>query len=187
MKRRLRQTIIFSLLGILGVLLISVVIWVNWKNNRFIEYYNPAGNFSMKYPVSWDYEENHREGAVVVFYSPLLNRLDRMKDNVNIVIRPLGNSPRSLRAYSDRAIRQMKAVFKQHVRIIYKEAASLGGLTAQKVEFEIKAVEGLLKYLSVWAMKKDMVYQFTYTALELDYEKHMPKVERMLKSFKFED
>lgn len=157
-----------------------VVFLLATREYRYNKYTNSSAGFGMKYPAKWSREEN-KNGAVVIFSSPKENELDTFRENVNIV-RQFVDPKINLQKYTDMAIDQLRAVFKQNVEILESTPTYIGDSPAYKIVYIGKG-DLEVKLMHVWTLKGGYAYQFTYTSLSTRFNEYWPKVEAMLNSF----
>lgn len=185
MDRRKKQNLISAIVAALGIILILGVIWVVSKDYRFNAYQNENKGFSIDYPASWSFEEN-TGGAAVIFLSPQENDLDFFKESVNVVVQDISGNPMELKEYSELAIEQMEAVFGENFVILESGLIFVAGQKGYKLVFIGKGPDTELQYMSVWTISGLSAYQITYTALSSKYDRYLPKMKRMVRSFKLE-
>ena len=174
---------IFNSIAGIGVVCILIMLWIFSKEHRFNRYSDDHYHFSIKYPTSWSFEKNKNK-AVVIFYSPEESELDFFMENVNVVVQDISRNPMSIEKYSSTAIKQMEAVFSDNMIILESEPMYFAGREGYKFVFRGKTPETELQYMSVWAINGLTAYQVTYTALASQYERHLPKVKKMIRSFR---
>ena len=182
MQRRKHLNFVFGMVSLAGVVLMAVIFILVGKEYIFQPYENQGAGFKIEYPRDWTREEN-QNGAAVIFYSPLDNKLDYFRDNVNIVVQDL-QKPMTLSEYSDLAIKQMEGVFTTNFQVTESVVATLSGRPAHKLVFTGKGPDTELKYYIVWTLDETKAYQVTYLAFPSAYEKYLPKVEKMISSFR---
>ncbi len=90
----------------------------------------------------------------------------------------------SLYKYTQRAIYQAKAVFKGNLVEKVSEATFLAGRTGHKYVYVGKGGQSELKIMHVWTIINTNAYQITYTAISTRFDDYLPKVEKMIKSFR---
>ncbi len=180
-----RDLLVFAYGFIAGIGLIIAVLtgWNMFAETKFIEYKHPSGFFEIAYPPDWTLIENEG-GAAAIFYSPKENELDIFKENVNIVVQDLSKNPMPLEQYTKTAIHQMKVVFKTGMEIIESTPTRLGGLNAHKFVFMGTGPDGDLKFMSIWTIKGQTAFQFTYTGMKSDWDKYKRAADKMASSFK---
>jgi len=182
MSRRSRQNIIFLVLGMIGIGLIAIIALVYFKQRHWRGYENETAGFGLKYPPDWSYVDN-RNGAAVIFYSPIETDLDAFQENFNIVIQNVPLELTDIDKYTNKAIEQMKAVFKENFEVVESSPMRINGQMGYKLVFIGKGPETELKYQSCWFLVGDTAYQLTYTALASKYDKFITAVNRMVSSF----
>jgi len=184
MDRRTKQHVSIVAMALLGVTLISGVLWYVGQENRFKTYEDKQKRFSLKYPADWSIEEG-KQGTAAIFLSQQENDLDYFRENVNIVVQFLDqNKPKQLNKYSKDAIDQMKMVFGEGMIIVDSGQVFFAGQTGYKAVFVLESPQMKMKYMSVWTIKGEYAYQFTYTTLLSQYDLYYPKVKKMIKSFR---
>lgn len=187
MNRREKQNIIIGIVAAAGIILILGAVWVLSREHRFKRYRSDRDGFSIKYPAAWSFEEN-KDGAAVIFFSPLDNELDFFKESVNVVVQDISGNPLDLKKYSETAIRQIEAVFEENLVILETGPVFFAGQAGYKFIFLGKTPEDEpdLRYMCVWTLKGLKAYQVTYTAILSQYERYLPEMKRMLRSFRIE-
>lgn len=182
-----RQTLNFFLGILMGIslVLISYVVFNYVQKHSFKEYSSAKEKFTMRYPADWTLREDV-EGAAVIFFTPLENEFDIFKENVNIIVQEVPEKLLDLEKYTDMAIRQMKAVFKENLIPLDSSKTYLAGLPAYKFVYLGKGPEAELKIMHIWAIKKNKAYQFTYTAISSKFDLYIDDVEKMINSFKIQ-
>lgn len=183
MRSRQRQTLAFSIIGGIGLFLILMTVWLYLRQHKFLKYENKLYTFSLKYPAAWAYAEN-QGGAAVIFYAPAESGLDTFKENVNIVIQDISQSPRSLEEYTKIAIRQMQVVFEQNLEILESESTLIDGRAAHRFVFLGKSPQVDLRFMCLWTLVDMTAYQITYTAIDAKYDKYIGEVKSLVRSFK---
>ncbi len=183
MKKRDLAIFSYGFIAGIGLIIACLSAWNIFTETKYIHYKHPSGFFEMDYPPEWSMIENEA-GAAAIFYSPLENDLDIFKENVNIVIQDLSKKPMSLEQYTKTAIHQMKVVFKTGMEIVESEPAYLGGVKGHRFTFMGTGPDGDLKFMTLWALKGDTAFQFTYTGLKSDWDQYKKVADKMLRSFK---
>ena len=169
------------MIAIIGGALIIFVLAAVSKQYQYKKYENPSAGFSIKYPAAWTYKEN-QFGANVIFLSPLENKLDVIQENVNIVVQNLEKKT-TLNQYTEIAILQLRAVFKENVQILESGPDYFMGMPAFKIVYLGKGPEYDFKYMHIWTINGPKAYQLTYVALPSTYDKYWGKIQKMINSF----
>ena len=182
MQRRKQLTVIYSLIGVVGIVLILVIVWFFGKENRFLKYKDENQGFSIQYPASWE-ASTKVEGTAVIFLSPSEGALDIFRENVNVVIQDLSKNPVDIKEYSETALKQLESAFDTGFQIVESGEARLAKTPAYHVVYLVKSKDIELKIMHVWTVIGLKAYQLTYTALSNKYDENLGKVEKMINSF----
>lgn len=183
MKKRDMLVFFYGFVAGIGLIIACLGAWNLFNEKKYIQYKHPSGFFEIAYPPEWTMIENEG-GAAAIFYSPMENELDIFKENVNIVIQDISKNPMPLDQYTKRAIFQVKAVFKTGMEVVESTPVTLGGVPGHKFVFMGTGPEGNLKFMSMWAIKGETVFQFTYTGMKSDWDEYKKVADKMFRSFK---
>ena len=175
MNQREKQSIISTLAGAVGLILIVGVAWFYFKEYRLQTYEDPKGRFSISYPRDWSAVRNVN-GAEVIISSPIEGDFDLVKENLNVVIQDLSADPLNLEKYSVIAVKQMQMVFKDNIKIEEAVEDSLSGLPAFRFVFTGKGNPSDVKYYMVWTIKGTKAYQVTFLSPVSQFERYTDKV-----------
>jgi len=105
---------------------------------------------------------------------------------LNIVIQNLSGSPISLHDYSQKAITQMKVVFKDGMEVVESGPTTVNGTAAYKFVFKGKNTDIPLQFQSVWFIESYKAYQLTYTSFASKFDIFLPKINSMVNSFRLQ-
>ena len=183
MDSRKKKNLIINCVAGIGIVSILIVFLLFNKEHYFHRYHDDHYNFSIKYPASWTLEKN-KNGAAVIFYSPQEGDLDIFKESVNIVVQDIAGNPMNIKKYSKIAIEQMEAVFGDNMLTLESDPMYFAGHEGYKFVFRGKTPETDLQYMSIWTIAGLNAYQVTYTALASQYDRHLPNVNKMIRSFR---
>ncbi len=184
MDRRIQESKYLTI-AIISLVVLLIVTMVIFRKSIFMNSYRSAtDHFSIKYPGKWNKEEN-KGGAAVIFMSPLESKLDTFRENVNVVVQDASGNRMSIEKYTEMAMRQVAAVFKENIELVESTGTLLAGKPAYKYVY-IGRGEIEFKIMHVWTMSGDNAYQVTYTALLSQYDEYMGQVEKMIKSFRID-
>lgn len=186
MHNRKQSTLIYGGITLVAVIGILITLFVMYNGGTYKKYTSAKYNFSMLYPDGWSMSEMV-PGVAVQFFSPLESGTDPFKENVNIVYQDHAVMPMDLQKYTDTAIEQVLAVFKQNVQIITSEPTTLSGKPAYKFLYIGTGPNNFeIKIMHVWTTENNKAYQFTYAAYPYKFDKYWPKVRKMLGSFQIQ-
>lgn len=145
-------------------------------------YLNLAQGIRMKYPNTWQKQEEAGEaGFLVAFMSPLEGPFDMFAENVNLIIQTLPAEitlEQCVRANYDQLLQIGQMTFvEQPVK------DQLGTLPAYHVVYTGQQPDGpACQYLQYFAVHGLRVFTFTYTAEVAKYDKFLPQAKAIAAS-----
>ena len=174
--------------GIVGAIAASFFILPNIINSNQIEdfsdYKDSDSEIAIKYPQSWQGQKTNNifTKEVVTFLSPLGDR-DNFQEKVILSIEDYSGTLNQSKDDFTKEINKLSAV-----EIIETTPTTLAFRPALKTVYTWKNEEQNLnlKNLQIWTLKNNKAYIITYTAKQNDYDKFMPIVEKMIKTFAIE-
>ncbi len=125
-------------------------------------------------PDSW--VVNQRTDATAAYAS------DTDRSNVNVQMYMTSSPSETVELYFENMEKSYQDIFSEYSRIS-SENIELSGFKGCKYIFKATSGEQHYKIMQAITRKGDMFYCITYTALEENYEKHLPDVEKMISSF----
>jgi hypothetical protein len=185
MENKRKKTLIYGLVTALSIIAVITVGALFLKGGTYKAYANSKHKFSMLYPDGWAMSEQV-PGVAVQFFTPLESEVDPFKENVNIVYQDHSVMPMAMDQYTQTAIEQVLAVFKQNVQIIESSPTVLAGRPAHKFLYIGSGSGTEIKILHVWTTANNQAYQFTYAAIPYKFDKYWPQAKKMLNSFKIQ-
>jgi hypothetical protein len=177
LSKRLNKIII----GLSVLVFIFLIVFLAERAMPF--YVDKTNKFSIRYPAVWEKMPN-KEGAAVIFLSPLQNKLDIFRENVSVIIQDTSGNVMSFEEYTRTAIMQVKAVFKNTIEITQSEGTYLAGRPAYKFVYIGKGPETEFKIMHVWTLVGTTAYQITYSALASQFDQYIDQVNKMVDSFR---
>jgi len=183
MKRQNQLSTPMMITAVFAIILLIVLGFVYVKKYKRKSYKSYEYGISIKYPRSWSRIEN-MGGVAVQFMSPKDSDMDVFKENVNIVVQDISANPMGLQEYTDLAIKQMEVVFKDKIEVIESISYRLAGHEAHKFLYIGKGPRHNFKMMHVWTVVDDKAYQFTFTAIDAQFDSYYGQAENMLKSFR---
>ena len=188
MKKAKKSSVWLFVGGGIGILLILVVIALSTEDSEFSLYKNSTYGFTIEYPSDWDViETGEMPGLAVQFRSPKQHELDIFPENVSIVVQELPPEMLDLETYSKTAVKQLVAVWGNHVKYVEKGRTTFAGRKAYKLVYKGADTEGpTVKLMHIWTIVGFRAYQFNFGSQFSQWDTYIGKVNRMLKSFKLE-
>lgn len=173
-----------------GVLTLIFVISGTWlllpknsskKDAKLSLYENAEQKFKLNYPETW-LKKNRDDffATGVDFFFPLENDSDKFKERVSVLVENLSANT-SLEQYTDESIAEIKRLSDSALETA--ETTKLGNSEAKQVVYKGNENGNPVKKMETWSVQNNQAYVITYTAQANSYEKYLPTVQTMLKSF----
>jgi len=153
-------------------------------------YVNPVFGVSLEYPSTWSafelnskFRDNVTYG-VAVLRAPLDNASDKYAEKINFGMQKFKSNNVTLDAYTQAILNSYKNT--TGVKILDSSPTTLAGQPAHMVVLTDDRVEGIkLKKSQVWSViNNSKAYVITFGSEESKYDKYLPQVENIIKSFK---
>lgn len=176
--------------GIVGIIAVSAAILPNVVNynssnirvENFSNYEQSNLRITIKYPQNWQRQDidNFITKEVVAFLSPQSGN-DNFQEKVILSIEDYSGSLEQSKDDFTKEINQTISA----VNIIETSSTTFAFKPAFQIIYKWKDEENNLdlKNLQIWTLKGNKAYILTYTAEEEDYDKFVPVVEKMIKTF----
>ncbi len=176
------------LTGVVAVLVVIISLLIyNFAVPNLRTYENKTYGFQVKYPAGWRVVED-QPGVAVGFISPQESALDVFMENISVVVQPVGDTiPSTLTTYTETAIRQIQAVFKDGIRVTESTPTLLSNTAGYKFVYEGTEKQNTsmnLKLMHVWCLKNGFGYQVTYSGLVNTFDQNKKLVDTVIDSFK---
>ena len=182
-SKQFSKNITFTIIG--GLVLVLILLLFFYFGQRMKKFRSTEHYYSIKYPADWEMEEK-MDGVDVIFFSPLENEVDLFRENVNIVVQDMTGRRMSLAEYSQKAIVQMKVVFKDNLIILESKPVKFGGRDGHKFVYIGKGPEQDIKVINYWTIAGKKAFQFGFTSTVAQFERHSETAEKMAESFRLE-
>ena len=171
--------------GIAGIIAATAVILPNIFNNKIeLSTYKESNlGITIKYPQSWQRQniENIFTKELVTFLSPQSSNTDNFQEKVTLSIEDYSGSLEQSKDDFTKEINQRLSA----AEIIETSPTTLAFRPAFKIIYTGKDEKNNLdlKNLQIWTLKANKAYIITYSAEQEDYDKYIPVVEEMIKTF----
>jgi S1-C subfamily serine protease len=156
-----------------------------------LTYQNSAYGIRIQYPANWtkdeqDFDPNDGVTDIVVFSSPLENRLDRYSENLGISMDRLSNQDMTLEEYVTSLITDYNETLTDFNLIESNTSTTLGGgdnnRPAYRLSYTDKEDDANYKTMEIGTIIGDRVYFINYVAEEEKYSNYLPNIQRMINS-----
>jgi hypothetical protein len=153
-------------------------------------YLNPVFGVSLDYPSTWSafelnskFRDNVTYG-VALLRAPLDNASDKYAEKINFGLQKFKSNNVTLNAYTSAILNSYKNV--TGIKILDSSPTTLAGQPAHKVVLTDDRVQGLkLKKNQIWSViNNSKAYVITFGSEESKYDKYLPQVQNIIKSFK---
>jgi hypothetical protein len=185
MKNKTGLSMLIIVVTLSGVFLIvatnKTVFAQHTTTANLLTYENSTNDIKMQYPSSWgSNDKNVTSPDVVVFYPHAINSsaslfvsVDDISDNKGI----------TLAQYARDATNAIKHETQGFKLIGSATNNTLAGLPAYNSNYTYLQNDTKVQGMEIGAKKGDKVYIFTYEAGPNEYDKYMPIVQQLIKSF----
>jgi hypothetical protein len=185
MKNKTGLSMLIIVVMLSGVFLIvatnKTVFAQHTTTTNLLTYENSTNDIKMQYPSSWGSDDkNVTSPDVVVFYPHAINSsaslivsVDDISDNKGI----------TLARYASDATNAIKHQTQGFKLIGSTTNNTLAGLPAYKSKYTYLQNDTKVQGMEIGAKKGDKVYIFTYEAGPNEYDKYIPIVQQLIKSF----
>ena len=187
MSHRQRQTFLFTLVAVIGFILIGIGLLAVIGPSQFETFESKSNGFSIRYLKSWVVRTG-LPGVVVGFVSPRESDLDVFQENVTVIVQDLSDNPQTLNKYVQIAEMQIRGLFKDQIEVKFSGPTLVAGMTGHKLFYKgVNQAAGdlNLEMEHVMFIKDNKAYQLTYAAIISKFDKYASIFENMVKSFKF--
>ncbi len=142
---------------------------------EFKTYKSPLFNFTISYPQNW---ETKQISGIVAFLSPLENKEDKFRENVNVVVEDISGKQLSSEQYA-KAADDAWLKYDIKLRVVDFQKTNLNGKDA----FYTIAENDKLKYKQYKFVKNNTAYILTYTSAPDKFSKFLNTADTIIKSF----
>lgn len=139
-------------------------------------------SFEIHYPSDWTVDKSRQMGLSLVLFSPLSDKEDDFKENVNLMIQDLKAQKMSLDEYTELSENQIKTLATDS-EILLSERVSRNGQDYQRVIYTAKqGVYNLQFEQFYWVIEND-AHVLTFTAEQDQFTDYQKIGERILTSY----
>ena len=152
---------------------------------NFLTYNNDAEGVSIDYPSDWT-KQDGKNPILVQFFSPLQSSVDQFQENVSVMIQDFSSVGMTLEQF-DKQTTDALGQYMTNLKITKQEDMEISGEPG-KLLIYTGTMPGqttpntTIQAYTVW---DDYVYIVTFTGKQGDFEKFVPAVQQMVKSFSF--
>ena len=140
--------------------------------------------YSIKYPASWIFSEDHAMGATFHILSPKDGASDVFNENVNLIIQDLTGTNIDLDAFVQLSEKQIEEMIGEG-NIVRSERFTSGSLELHKVVYSGEFNGFELKLIQHYQIKDEKAYILTFTAQKSAYDRYKSFGQGILNSFRW--
>lgn len=172
----------------IGVTVASILVVVVFSSISFIgqfyRYRDDMYRFSINFPRRWAYAVHPQpNGGAFAVVRPYEKGEEGFRETVNITVQTLPADIATLKDLTNTVVAQMKAVF-NNIKVEVSAPSQMGERKAWMVIFSAEKPDAV-KIMTVWTIRDaEKAYILTYMARTENFQKYLPLVEYMQKSFK---
>ncbi|TFG02015.1 MAG: DUF1795 domain-containing protein [Promethearchaeota archaeon] len=150
---------------------------------KFVDFVDNRGyGIIIKYPSEWEKKENVLD-TVVVFLSPLEDNVDKFRENLSIMIRPIDFNADLLKDHVEYEIEQLKSTLPKF-QLVKKAKMRISRNSGYKIIFQGKKKGVNVKLMQCYVIINRIIYLLTYTAEVDKFNKFIKAIKKMIKSFR---
>lgn len=147
---------------------------INWKT-----YENRQFGFSMLYPANWNITQYNTSMLDITHY---IARISDYHTNLNIFAEELSKNI-TVKEYARKIYNSVKEGSPFFERINDSESR-VDHIPAWKMEYKYNFPDFTGKHLNIVFIKGIMAFQIDYSSKESNYDGNLPKIEKMIDSFR---
>jgi eukaryotic-like serine/threonine-protein kinase len=184
MKNKTALTMLVTVVVLSCVFLIvatnKAVLAQHTTTANWLTYENSTNDIKLQYPSSWDKDLNVSSPDVVTFYPSAVNSNASLTVSVDDISDEKGIP---LAQYASESMEPIKHESKDFKLLGSTTNNTLAGLPAYKSMYSYAGDNTKVQGMQIGAIKGDKVYIFTYEAGPNEYDKYLPIVQQLIKSF----
>jgi eukaryotic-like serine/threonine-protein kinase len=194
--------VILGIISFLSFFTVSIVLFqltyaqnnsTEFRSGNFTDYGNSTLGVNVKYPSEWQRAVQAGGGiSIIQFFSPLQNKSDIFRENVNIAIENLPNNKTNVTQYSRASLSVIAKSLPGFNLTKSNTSENFHGTPAVEKTFtakqavldrNLKAVALDLKMTQIYTLKNNKAYVITFAAESSNYDRFLPTVAKILDSF----
>jgi eukaryotic-like serine/threonine-protein kinase len=188
-KKRPKKLVLGLGFTLLGITSVGLFLFLNKSQDisKYQSYKNNNLGIKIKYPSNWEQQNinNPLTQEIVTFLSNEVSS-NTIKEKLTISINNYSGTLDESQKYFTQDIKNRITEANIIDNNPEDKSATLANKEARKIFFTGKDGNNILKNLQVWTLKGDKAYVLIYTADKDDFDKFLPSVENMIKSFEIE-
>ncbi|MGA7900342.1 MAG: PsbP-related protein [Nitrososphaeraceae archaeon] len=158
---------------------------IDYNSTKFIIYKNSSLGIQVLHPISWKpVEKNTASGQVVEFIPAVENEHQPLMPFVTLSLENMNKKITDLNSLTNQNMQIAKGIPGFH--LINSSNTVLSEVPAHKIIYTFTSpipIPSEFQSMNIWAIKGNSVYTISYSETKSEYLKHIPAIEKMVRSF----
>ncbi len=159
--------------------LVTILSFSQVKNDTF-----KGTNYNIQYPSTWSLDTSKLMGTSFFLFSPLENKEDKFKENVNLLVQDLGSEDIGIRDYKEITENQFKQLPSANIKVFESSIQKGKKKDFYKVSYAMTQNGFRLKIYALCYIQDNKAYLLTFSAELNKYEKFKTVGEEIVNSFR---
>lgn len=150
-------------------------------NSKWIPYYH--SDFTVVFPADWELDTSHQMNTSFFLFSPLTDKNDQFRENVNLLVQDLSRFPADLDQYVKITVGQIGSYI-ENGKLLSSKRKTAAGRPFQHMTYTGKQGKyDLLFEQYMWVIRKE-AFVLTFTSQVKTYDQYKAVGQKILNSFR---
>jgi len=158
---------------------------IDYNSTKFVAYKNPILGIQILHPISWKPIENvTSNGHIVEFMPAVENEHQQLMPFVTVSIENISSKNSDLKSLTNQNLQIAKGLPGFHM--INSSSLVLSGVPAHKIIYTFSSLVPMpseFQSMNIWTIKGNTAYTISYSEAKSEYLKHLPAIEKIVRSF----
>jgi hypothetical protein len=158
---------------------------IDYNSTKFVAYKNPNLGIQILHPISWKPIENvTSNGHIVEFMPAVENEHQQLMPFVTLSIENISSKNSDLKSLTNQNLQIAKGLPGFHM--INSSNIVLTGVPAHKIIYTFSSLLSMpseFQSMNIWTIKGNTAYTISYSEAKPEYLKHLPAIEKIVRSF----
>ena len=158
---------------------------IDYNSTKFVTYKNPILGIQILHPISWKPIENvTSNGHIVEFMPAVENEHQQLMPFVTLSIENISSKNSDLKSLTNQNLQIAKGLPGFHM--INSSSLVLSGVPAHKIIYTFSSplpMPSEFQSMNIWTIKGNTAYTISYSEAKSEYLKHLPAIEKIVRSF----
>ncbi|MFH0836480.1 MAG: hypothetical protein V1834_04945 [Candidatus Micrarchaeota archaeon] len=155
---------------------------VEVEQPKLLNFNKPDLPIVIKYYSNWDVAENPADDVLVSFTSPKETALDAMRESLMVMVSNFSSSPVTLDEYTLMLNEELNETI-DDAELLESKKTTIAGEQGWKLVYSGTVGNLRIKFMLVYTIQDDVLYDLTYNAEESKYAEYLPIAKEMIDSF----